>query len=318
MDLTYLSYLLNNYVPRKNSVWGFTCPLSEVNGNIALTIDKLSGIRGDLVRNDENWQTWDFLKLCDALKSWTRRNPVESAELPPPKRDHSPLRNYNTRQQEPKTCACVHCEDTLHKSSECARIASFDERKKFLAEKKLCFNCASPKHRAAECASKTRCNFCSRKHRTSICPDQQSKGESVMSSVDAEKVIYPVVVVKVGGIECHALLDSGSSSCYASAKLLDMLGQRPTEIKPKRVEMLMASTTARMEVFKSTVSSRSGDYKLEVNLTKVNRGELRSLENPQYEQLMKSYPHLKGVEMEDKDTKPLLPVHVILGAGVYA
>ena len=89
-----------------------------------------------------------------------------------------------------------------------------------------------------------------------------------MSSVDADKVIYPVVVIKVGGIECRALLDFCSSSCYASAKLLDMLGQRPTEIKPKRVEMLMASTTARMEVFKSTVSSRSGDYKLEVNLTK--------------------------------------------------
>ena len=91
-----------------------------------------------------------------------------------------------------------------------------------------------------------------------------------MSSVNAEKVIYPVVVVKDGGIECRALLDSGSSSCYASAKLLYMLGQRPTEIKPKRVEFLMASTTVRMEVFKSTVSSRSGDYKLEVILTKVN------------------------------------------------
>ena len=50
--------------------------LSEVNGNMSLTIDKLSGIRGDLVRNDEDWQTWDFLKLCAALKSWTRRNPV--------------------------------------------------------------------------------------------------------------------------------------------------------------------------------------------------------------------------------------------------
>ena len=35
--------------------------LSQVNGNVALTIDKLSGIRGHLVRNDENWQTWDFL-----------------------------------------------------------------------------------------------------------------------------------------------------------------------------------------------------------------------------------------------------------------
>ena len=138
----------------------------------------------------------------------------------------------------------------------------------------------------------------------------------MLSSVDAEKVVYPVVVIKVGDIECRALLDSGSSSCYASAKLLDMLGQKPTEIKPKRVEMLMASTTARMEVFKTTVSSRSGDYRLQVSLTKVNRGELLSLKNPQYQQLTNTYPHLKGVEMDDTDTKPFLPVHVILGAGV--
>ena len=292
--------------------------LTEVNGNVALTIDKLSGIRGDLVRNDENWQSWDFLKLCDALKSWTRRNPVDSDEPRSFKRDRSPARNYHTRQQEAKPRGCVYCEDNSHKSSECTRVAGYDERKKFLAENRLCFNCACPKHRAAECASKTRCNLCSRRHHTSICPDQQPKRDSVLSSVDAEKVVYPVVVIKVGGIECRALLDSGSSSCYASAKLLDMLGQKPTEIKPKRVEMLMASTTARMEVFKTTVSSWSGDCQLEVNLTKVNRGELLSLENPQYQQLIKAYPHLKGMEMNDTDTKPLLPVHVILGAGVYA
>ncbi|XP_078345136.1 uncharacterized protein LOC144667518 [Oculina patagonica] len=162
------------------------------------------------------------------------------------------------------------------------------------------------------------CYFCSRRHHTSICIDQKPKGESVMSSVDDDKVIYPVVVVKVGGIECRALLDSGASSCYASAKLLDLLGKRPTEIKPKKVVMLMASTTAKMEIYKSTVSSKSGDYSLEVNLTKVNRGELLSLENPRYEQLMKTYSHLKGVEMDDIDTKPLLPVHVILSAGVFA
>ena len=29
--------------------------LEHVNGNVTLTIDKLSDIRGDLVRNDENW-----------------------------------------------------------------------------------------------------------------------------------------------------------------------------------------------------------------------------------------------------------------------
>ena len=39
--------------------------------------------------------------------------------------------------------------------------------------------------------------------------------ERVLSSLGNDKVVCPVVVVKVGGIECHALLDSGASSCYA-------------------------------------------------------------------------------------------------------
>ena len=236
---------------------------------------------------------------------------MESNSGDPPKRDRSPSHVYNTRQQEAKPRACVYCEDVSHKSSDCPHVTSFDDRKKFLAEKWLCFNCARPKHRAAECSSKLRCSFCSRKHHTSICPDQQPKGDSVMPSLDDDKVIYPVVVVKVGEIECHALLDSGSSSCYASVKLLDMLGKHPTEIKPKRVEMLMASTTARREIYKTFLSSRSGNYSLEVNLTKVNGGDLLRLENPQYERLIKTYSHLKDVEMDDKDSKPLLPVHAV-------
>ena len=121
--------------------------LSVVNGNVALTIDTLSGIRGDLVRNDEDWQNWDFLKLCDALKSWTRRNPVGSDEPRSFKRDRSPSRNYQTKQQDAKPRGCVYCEDNSHKSSECTSVVSCDERNKFLAENKLCFNCACPKHR---------------------------------------------------------------------------------------------------------------------------------------------------------------------------
>ena len=51
--------------------------LQQVNGNVSLTIDKLSGIRGDLARNDDNWQDNDFFELCEALRSGTRRNPLQ-------------------------------------------------------------------------------------------------------------------------------------------------------------------------------------------------------------------------------------------------
>lgn len=148
--------------------------LNRVNGNVALTIDKLSGIHGDLVPNDDDWQSWDFLRLCDALKSWARRNPVEpnSVETPqPPKGDPPPSRVFNTRQRGVKPCACVYCEETSHKSADCPRVSTLGERKKILAEKRLSFNCTGPKHRAAECVSKVSCELCSRRHHT-ICNDQ--------------------------------------------------------------------------------------------------------------------------------------------------
>ena len=104
----------------------------------------------------------------------------------------------------------MYCDETSHKSADCPRVSTLDRRKKILAEKKLCFNCTGPRHRAADCVSKMSCELCSRRHHTSICNDQRLKGESVMSSLGDDKVVYPVVVVKVGGIECHALLDSGA------------------------------------------------------------------------------------------------------------
>ena len=47
--------------------------LKEVNGYVLMSIDKLPGLRGDLVRTDENWQDWDFAKFVYALQGWTER-----------------------------------------------------------------------------------------------------------------------------------------------------------------------------------------------------------------------------------------------------
>ena len=46
---------------------------------------------------------------------------------------------------------------------------------------------------------------------------------------------FPVVVVKVNGIECRALIDSGAGSLYASAKLIERLNVKAVESKVKHV-----------------------------------------------------------------------------------
>ena len=43
-----------------------------------------------------------------------------------------------------------------------------------------------------------------------------------------------------------------------------------------------------------------------------------TLDNPNYEALLSRYSHLKGVKIDDRDNKPQLPIHVVLGVNEYA
>ena len=129
---------------------------------------------------------------------------------------------------------------------------------------------------------------------------------------------FPVVVVKVNGIECRALIDSGAGSSYALAKLIERLNVKPVESKVKQVDMLMNTSTVRMESYQATVEAVNGSFQMEVQLNKVHKGELLKIENPNYEKLISTYPHLNEFNMDDKDTKEQLPVHVVLGTGEYA
>ena len=114
------------------------------------------------------------------------------------------------------------------------------------------------------------------------------------------------------GVKCRALLDTGAGSSYASAALLDRLKIRPHQREVRQIEMMMGVVTKPVEIFKVQISSLKGDFLLETDVTMVNKKQLLSLENPRYKQVLESYDHLKGVKMDDMDTKEFLPVHLIL------
>lgn len=138
-----------------------------------------------------------------------------------------------------------------------------------------------------------------------------------VTSAGKTAVIHPVVVMKVQGVNCRALLDTRAGSSYASAALLKLLKVRPYQREVRQIEMLGA-VTKQVEIFQVQVSSTSGDFCLDTEVTKVNKNQLLSLENPRYEQCLANYAHLRGIEMEDKDSKDIMPVHLILGASDYA
>ena len=131
-------------------------------------------------------------------------------------------------------------------------------------------------------------------------------------------VIYPVVVVKVEGVKCRALLDTGAGSSYASAALLNQVRVRPHQREVRRIEMLMGVTTRKVELTSVKIANLSGSFHLNVEVTKVDKSELLSLANPKYPELLARHPYLKGVKMDDNDQKNELPVHIILGASEFA
>ena len=138
-----------------------------------------------------------------------------------------------------------------------------------------------------------------------------------MTTTEKSEGFFPVVVVEVNGIRCRALVDSGAGSSYVSAKLIELLQVKPTEIQTKTIEMLMSSKNAKLEVYDLKIQSVDKQLSMQIKATKVNKTELLTVDNPKYKVLIENNPHLKGVSIHDDDTKLSLPIHMVLGSGEY-
>ncbi len=110
--------------------------IERVNGMTRSVLDKLSGIKSDLVKGQENWQEWDLAHLIAALKQWRDINLSEKESVNDGNKDKRKgkkegLYNTNSRKR-----VCVYCDDAKHGSRECTSVVSVDERKGILARKK--------------------------------------------------------------------------------------------------------------------------------------------------------------------------------------
>ncbi|KAK3725254.1 hypothetical protein QZH41_001286 [Actinostola sp. cb2023] len=126
--------------------------LGDAKGYVRMTLDKLEGIRGDLVRLDDNWQEWAFPQLIEALRKWTERNPPKLEEkLSQTQPDKfKKARSFHAKQETTVAArTCSYCESAEHKSLNCDKITTPSDRKQHLAQKQLCFNCTRPNHKAS-------------------------------------------------------------------------------------------------------------------------------------------------------------------------
>ena len=83
--------------------------LKEINGYVRTTIDKLPGIRADLIRIDSDWHSWDFGKIVEQLRQWTETSRTSKT------RQTERERVYQVRQSDSKLKNCVYCNKADHK-----------------------------------------------------------------------------------------------------------------------------------------------------------------------------------------------------------
>ena len=75
-------------------------------------------------------------------------------------------------------------------------------------------------------------------------------------------------------------------------KFLDLPRKKPCETKTRRVDMLISSQVTKLEVYDTLVESLDGDFNMSVKLTKVHNGELLTVDNLHYQQLIDNSSHL--------------------------
>ena len=172
--------------------------IKGMNGYVRVTLDKLQGIRVDLVGNNDNWQDWKFQQSVKALEKWTVKNPITLSDKRNPEEGNGYSKSYQAKQT---TSECVCCEKTYHRSLDCKTAKTVTERRKKLSNKELCFNCTGAKHRAAECRNTKTCLKCKNKHHTSICDKLADSKSEPMLVTPETNVTYSVAIMMVNCVK---------------------------------------------------------------------------------------------------------------------
>lgn len=67
--------------------------------------------------------------------------------------------------------------------------------------------------------------------------------------------------------------------------------------------MMINSTTRNIEIHEAVIKNLSRNFAMDVELSKIERKTLLTLEILHYLSLIEKYQHLKGIVMEDKHQK---------------
>lgn len=110
-------------------------------------------------------------------------------------------------------------------------------RESNFSRRRICVVIA-PDKRVADCFRQTTCQNCHNYHHMSICDCEKpdNGGQTLIPANGNDKGIVPVLTIKVSGISCGGLINTGAGSWNASAKL-----------KTRREDILISSEVKKLE-----------------------------------------------------------------------
>ena len=163
----------------KRLLWCFACPI--ILGKLSVEIKR------NLARDHPVFE-WSIDELREAILKEIRifeagvhitpQPPTDSPSMTATFYTGAQLPNHKTNKGS-KDRFCVYCKNT-HSATNCNVITDHSKRLEYIKKEGLCFNCLA-KHRVAQCTSRNRCKWCTRKHHTSVC-EAYANSRSTMNS----------------------------------------------------------------------------------------------------------------------------------------
>lgn len=270
------------------------------------TINKLPQVKPDIVRTDDDWEEWDMSQLLKSIQKWLKRNRVdESTREDNPKRRekhfYANTSESNTATPKGQNPKCLYCAGS-HWGEACTSYVTIEERKRFFADKKLCFSCGRASHQANQCRSRG-CRNCKGKHHTSLCTHdngsssnkpQQSDGILNGYTPATEKSLPAIIPVQVRDTILWAFLDTGSGRNFVSNEAAKRLKLAPIRHETQNIVTVNGMRKQSMPMFDVEVKSLDDRVSERIELTGSRMPDFTTINRPSIKELKEKYPHARG------------------------
>lgn len=137
-------------------------------------------------------------KILENLKSVNKIDRVDkSRERPfvhgksavPTKSVFNTIASTSNKSCSKNCCFCDHCDHNIHRCPKFNEL-SVEKRRDFVASRKLCFACLSPKHMVKSCPSKSFCRSCDSKNHNSLLHIARTKPLSTETTSNAQSTLF--------------------------------------------------------------------------------------------------------------------------------